>query len=334
MMKLKMITFVVCLSVAMAFSVSMVAAAEYTLKFANPVPKDHSWGRGAEKFSQLVNEVTNGRVKIQVYHAGSLGKIREVLEMAKVGTVDFVLSGTGHVTGHVPEMGITILPYLWKDTNTMFQALDGPFGQYLSEKLSAKGYEVVGWWDNGFRHVSNNERAIKKVSDMKGLKIRCLPAKVHVAFFKALGAAPTPMGWTELYQALQQGVVDAQENPPGMVYLGKLYEVQKYYSLTAHVNEPGNVLMSKVSLNKLPKDLQLAVKMAAQKATLWQREANAKDNVAVMNKLRTDGMKINDVPDASKAEFRQIAQTVYPSAVKGFGPEGKEVVDAVVFFNN
>jgi tripartite ATP-independent transporter DctP family solute receptor len=281
----------------------------------------------------MVTEVTQGRVAVQVYHAGSLGKIREVLEMAKIGTVDFVLSGTGHVTGHVPELGITVLPFLWKDTETMFQALDGPFGQYLGEKLSAQGFEVVGWWDNGFRHVSNNKRPIMAVSDMKGLKIRCLPAKVHVDFFKSLGAAPTPMGWTELYQALQQGVVDAQENPPAMVYLGKLYEVQKYYSLTSHVNEPGNVLMSKVSLNKLPKDLQVGVKVAAQKATLWQREANQKDNEAVMKKLTDDGLKINDVPSATKAEFRKIAQSVYPAAVKGFGPKGKEMVDVVVFFN-
>ena len=330
-MKTKWFILSVCLAVLVAFNVQ---AAEYTLKFANPVPKDHSWGRGAEKFSQLVKEVTNGRVEIQVFHAGSLGKIREVLEMAKVGTVDFVLSGTGHVTGHVPELGMTVLPYLWKDTDTMFRALDGPFGQYLGEKLSAKGYVVVGWWDNGFRHVSNNKRPIQQVADMKGLKIRCLPAKVHVEFFKALGAAPTPMGWTELYQGLQQGVVDAQENPPGMVYLGKLYEVQKYYSLTSHVNEPGNVLMSKASLSKLPKDLQLAVKVAAQKATLWQREINAKDNDALLKTLSKDGLKINEVPDATKMEFRKIAQDVYPAAVKGFGPKGKEIVNTVVFFNN
>jgi len=325
------------LSVLMVFFAFLVAfnvqAAEYTLKFANPVPKDHSWGRAADEFSKMVAEVTHGRVEVQVHHAGALGKIREVLEMAKVGTVDFVLSGTGHVTAFVPEMGITVLPYMWKDTQTMFEALDGPFGQWLGEKLSAQGYEIVGWWDNGFRHVTNNSRPIMKVSDMKGLKIRCLPAKVHVDFFKALGAAPTPMGWTELYQALQQGVVDAEENPPAMVYLGKLNEVQKYYSLTSHVNEPGNVLMSKVSMNKLPKDLQLAVKVAAQKASIWQRAENQKDNEEVMQKLVDGGMKINEVPGETIAEFRKIAQNVYPDALKDFGPGSKEIVDIVVFFN-
>lgn len=332
-MKRKLFTLIVSLTVLLAFGLTTNAAPEYVMKFANPVPKGHSWGRAAELFSKLVAEATNGQVEIQVHHAGALGKIREALEMTKVGTIDFVLSGTGHVTGHVPELGITVLPYLWKDTDTMFQALDGPFGQYLNERLSAKGFEVVGWWDNGFRHVSNNSRPIMKVADMKGLKIRCLPAKVHVAFFKGLGASPTPMGWTELYQGLQQGVVDAQENPPAMVYLGKLHEVQKYYSLTSHVNEPGNVLMSKVSLGKLPMELQVAVKVAAQKATIWQRAANAKDNKAVMKKLIDAGLKINEVPAETKAEFRKIAQNVYPDVVKGFGPKGKELVDVVVFFN-
>lgn len=329
-MKTKWFILTACLAVLVAFNVQ---AAEYTLKFANPVSKGHSWARAADEFAKMVAETSKGKVEVQVFHAGSLGKIREVLEMAKVGTVDFVLSGTGHVTGYVPEMGITVLPYLWKDTDTMFQALDGPFGQWLGERLSAKGYEIVGWWDNGFRHVTNNAQPIMKVADMNGLKIRCLPAKVHVAFFKNLGAAPTPMGWTELYQALQQGVVDAQENPPAMVYAGKFQEVQKYYSLTGHVNEPGNVLMSKVSMNKLPADLQLAVKIAAQKATLWQRAANQKDNADVMKKLVSAGMEINDVPADTITEFRKVAHSVYPEAVKDFGPMGKEVVDMLVFFN-
>ena len=139
-MKKRSILLLAVLTTILALHGPFAGAAEYTLKFANPVSKDHSWGRAADQLSKLVAEATKGRVEVQVFHAGSLGKIREVLEMAKVGTVDFVLSGTGHVTGHVPELGITVLPYLWKDTDTMFQALDGPFGQYLGEQLEAKGY--------------------------------------------------------------------------------------------------------------------------------------------------------------------------------------------------
>ena len=308
-------------------------AAEFTLKFANPVPQEHSWGRGADHFAKLVKEVTKGRVEIQAYHAGSLGKIREVLEMAQVGTVEFVLAGTGHVTGHVPEMGITVLPYLWKDTEMMFSSLDGPFGEFLNEKLAGQGYVLGAWWDNGFRNVSTKAKPVVKADDLKGVKIRCLPTKVHVDFFKALGAAPTPMGWTELYQGLQQGVVDAQENPPAMVYMGKLHEVQKFYSLTAHVNEPGVVLMSKAALAKLPKDLQFEVKVALQKATIWQRKESDKDNQEVMKKLLDAGLKINEVPKETIAEFRKVAQSVYPATLKTLGPGAKEVVETVAWFN-
>jgi tripartite ATP-independent transporter DctP family solute receptor len=327
------IGFLTVLFISLALVGTAHAGAKYVLKFANPVSKDHSWGKAAEVFKNYVAEATKGQVEVEVYHAGALGKIRETLEMAKMGTVAFVLCGAAHVSGYVPEMSILVLPYLWKDTQTMFNALDGPLGQYINELLRAKGFELMGWWDNGFRHVSNRFRPIVKPEDIKGLKIRCLPTKVHVAFFKALGASPTPMGWTELYPALQQGVVDGQENPPAMVYFGRLYEVQKYYSLTKHINEPGNVLMSRKVLEGLPKELQLAVKVAAQKATLWQRERNKRDNEEFMKKLQEAGMKINEVPEETIAHFRKIAQDIYPEAIKDFGKMGKEMVDLLIFFN-
>jgi len=215
----------------------------------------------------------------------------------------------------------------------MFKALDGPFGAAMDKALEKQGLALSGWWDNGFRHITNKRRPIMKPDDLKGLKIRCLPAKVHVAFFKELGAVPTPMGWTELYQALQSGVVDAQENPPSMVYTGKLHEVQKFYSLSAHVNEPGIVVVSKASMDKLPADLQKAVKSAAQKAAVWQRELNLKDNDSVMKKLVAEGLKINEVPKETIEVFRQAAQKVYPGAIEGFGPDGKKLVDQMITFN-
>ncbi len=254
--------------------------------------------------------------------------------MAKAGTVDFVLCGRANVTSIAPELGIVVLPYLWKSDAAMFQALDGPFGDYLNARMIERGYYMVGWWDNGFRHVSNNTRPIMKPEDLKGLKIRSLPTKVHVNFFKALGASPTPMDFTELFQALQQGVVDGQENPPGMVYFSKFQEVQKYYSLTGHVNEPGCLLASKLAFDKLPKDLALAVKVAIQKATIWQRDASAKDNAEMVKKLAEAGMKINEVPPETIEAFRKVARQVYPESVKDFGAKGQELIDLMVFFND
>ncbi|MEW6261619.1 MAG: TRAP transporter substrate-binding protein [Thermodesulfobacteriota bacterium] len=321
------------LGLALLLAANLAAAAEFTLKFANPVAKDHSWGRAAEEFKKMVAEATKNRVEVQVHHSGALGKIRETLEMAKAGTVDLVLCGSGHLTAYVPELGIPVLPYLWKDREIMFQVLDGRFGDYIGARMEEKGFVSVAWWDNGFRHVSNNTRPVQAPGDLKGLKLRTLPTKVHVAFFKALGASPTPIDFTELFQAMQQGVVDGQENPPAMVYFNKFQEVQKFYSLTAHVNEPGNLVMSKVVYDKLPKDVRLAVMMAAEKATIWQREATEKDNNEFLKKLKEVGMKVNEVPKETIAEFRKTAQTVYAEALKDLGPGAKEMVDLLIWSN-
>jgi tripartite ATP-independent transporter DctP family solute receptor len=329
----KMLVVVVALALLLPLASASAGTAKYVLKFSGPTSKDHAWGRGAEKFKQLLEEATDRQVELQVFHAGSFAGIRESLEMARLGTVDFVLCGVAHVTRFVPELGVLVLPYLWKDTETMFAALDGRLGQSFEPLYADKGFKLVGWWDNGFRHVSNNKRPIRAAEDMKGLKLRSLPTKVHVAFFRALGASPTPMGWAEVYPALQQGVVDGQENPPGIVYFEKLPEVQKYYSLTKHVNEPGNVLMSKAAHDKLPPPIQSAVMAAARKAALWERAESQKDNDEALKKLADTGMRINEVPEPTIAEFRRVAQGMYAQVMDDLGKRGKELVELAIALN-
>jgi len=251
----------------------------------------------------------------------------------RLGTLDFQVCGVAHVSRFVPEMNTLILPYLWKDTNTMFAALDGRMGQILEPLLLEKGFKLAGWWDNGFRHISNNKRPVRTPDDLRGLKLRTLPTKVHVAFFRALGVAPTPMDWAEVYPALQQGVVDGQENPPGIVYFEKLPEVQKYYSLTGHVNEPVNLLMSRVVFTKLPADVQGAIMTAARQVATWQRAESQKDNDELLTKLTTAGMQVNPVPERTLAEFRKVAQKIYSEAVPDLGPKGKELVDLGMALN-
>jgi tripartite ATP-independent transporter DctP family solute receptor len=319
--------------VVAALVASATAQPKHVLRLSSPVSKDHAFGRGAEKFRQLVAEGTRGQVEVQVHHANALGSIREGLEMVRLGTLDFQVCGVAHVSRFVPEMGTLVLPYLWKDADTMFAALDGRMGQILESLLLEKGFKLAGWWDNGFRHVSNNKRPVRTAEDIRGLKLRTLPTKVHVTFFRALGAAPTPMDWAEVYPALQQGVVDGQENPPGVVYFEKLAEVQKFYSLTGHVNEPVNVLMSRAVFTKLPADLQAAILTAAKQAALWQRVESQRDNDELLRKIAAAGMQVNAVPEATLAEFRKVAQRIYSEAVPDLGPRGKELVDIGVALN-
>jgi tripartite ATP-independent transporter DctP family solute receptor len=308
-------------------------AADYKFRVANPVAPDQSWGRAAVVFKEEVEKSTGGKIAVDVHHAGALGKVRETMEMVRMGTLETALGGVAHIQRNVPELGITVLPFLWKDLTRLFQVLDGPLGKELDKRLTGAGFYNLGFFDNGFRHVSNNRKPVQSPEDMKGLKIRTLPTPVHIAYFKAIGAAPTPLDWTELFEALRTGVVDAQENPPSMTYTAKFYEVQKFYSLTAHVNEVGAFVMSKTFYEKLPKDLQSAVNGAARKATIWQRVENDKDNQKYLKELEKAGMKVNTIPEAELAKFRKIALEVYPDAVKDFGKDGKELTDRFVAAN-
>lgn len=316
----------------LVFSINIYAT-EYKIRVANPVAPDHSWGRAAVVFKEEVEKLAGGKIAVDVHHAGALGKVRETMEMVRMGTLESAIGGVAHIQRHIPELGITVLPFLWKDLQRLFEVLDGPLGKELEKRLLAAGYHNLGFFDNGFRHVTNSRKPIRSVEDMKGLKIRTLPTPVHIAFFKALGASPTPMDWTELFEALRTGVVDAQENPPAMVYTARFQEVQKFYSLTAHVNEVGAFVLSKIFYEKLPKDLQLAVDTAAWKTTLWQRVENEKDNQKFLRELEKAGMKINTLPEAEIEKFRKIALQVYPEAVKDFGKMGKELTDLFIAGN-
>ncbi len=321
--------------VALCVFVSVAAAegSEYKIRVANPVAADHSWGRAAVVFKEELEKASGGKIAVEPYHASALGAIRATVEMVRMNTLETAIAGVAHVQRIVPELGITVLPFLWKDIKRQYDVLTGAAGKELDKRLLAAGFYNLGYMDNGFRHISNNRKPINSIEDVKGLKIRSLPTPVHIAFFKALGAAPTPLDFSELFEALRTGVVDAQENPPSMTYTAKFYEVQKFYSLTGHVNEVGTFLMSKAFFDKLPTDLKAAVDAAAAKTIAWQWAENDKDNQKYLKSLETAGMKVNTLAGSELDKFRQIAHQGYAEAVKDFGRNGKELTDMFVTAN-
>lgn len=320
-------------SLILFFSTVMLEAAEYKIRVANPVAANHSWGKAAVVFKEELEKTAGGRIAVDVHHASALGAVRATMEMVRMGTLEAAMGGVAHIQRNVPELGITVLPFLWKDIKKQAEVLSGAPGKELDKRLLAAGFYNLGFLDNGFRHISNNRKPINSVEDLKGLKIRTLPTPVHIAFFKALGAAPTPLDWAELFEALRTGVVDAQENPPSMTYTAKFYEIQKFYSLTGHVNEVGAFVLSKAFHDKLPADLKAAVDAAAKKTIAWQWTENDKDNQKYLKDLETAGMKVNSVPAAELEKFRKIAREVYPEAIKGFGPDGKQLTDMFIAAN-
>ena len=325
--------FVALLVVVALAGDALAQQPKYVLRFSSPNSKEHAWGRGAEKFKQLVAEGTHGQVEVQIYHSNALGATRESLEMVRLGTVDFVLCGVAHLSRFVPEMGTLVLPYLWKDTETMFGPSTGAWARSSSPcswRRASRSW-AGGTTASATCRTTSARSALPE--DLKGLKLRTLPTKVHIAFFRALGVSPVPMDWAEVYPALQQGVVDGQENPPGIVFFEKLPEVQKYYSLTQHVNEPGNVLMSAASWGKLPADVQTAIMTAARQAAAWERAESQRDNEEILKKLAATGMQVNTVAEPTLAEFRKVAHRIYTEAIPDLGPKGKQLVDLGVGLN-
>jgi TRAP-type transport system periplasmic protein len=325
-------TVLICLIGVLIFSTNLFAA-EFTIRIAANNTADHAFVRASEVFKKYIDEITKGRIKVEVHHSGSLGSARENIEMLRMGTLETTVAGVSHFQRHIPELGILVLPFLWKDSETLFQTLDGAVGQYLDTRYDAMGFHNLGYMDVGFRSITNNRRPIMSVADMKGLKIRTLPTPVHIAFFKALGASPTPMDPTEMFEALRTGVIDAQENPPAVVYTFRMFEVQKYYSLTRHANEPGCFAMSKIFYNKLPGDLRIAVDTAGKRASLWQRKANDEDNEKFLKTLKDKGMQINTLSETNSAEFRKIALQSYSDAIKGLGKTGADLTDLIIWSN-
>lgn len=300
-------------------------AAEVNLRLASFATDASSWGRAQETLKAELAKRSSGRIELSIFNNNTLGSNREALELARRGGLDMVLTGVSHATRNVPQLNALLFPYLFKNRASMFQTLDGQAGTKLDGIMKQQGLSALAWWDNGFRHVSNNRRPIVEPGDMQGLKLRTLPTPIHVSFFRKIGAVPTPMDFAELLPALRQGVIDGQENPPAVMGPFKIFEVQKFYSLTAHVNEPMVLVMGEASRKKIPANLEKAFTEAVAAASAFQRETNAREEDQIMAELRKS-MTVNEPPAATLAAFRAVARTVYSEAFSTLEAGGEEIV--------
>ena len=278
------------------------------------------------KFAELVKANTKGRIEIQVAHSSQLGDDAAMVTAIRSGTLDMSANSQGAVSSVVPEYSALGLPFLFSDITKAWTLLDGPIGQDLAKRSEAKGMIVLGYWDNGIRHLSNSKRPVKAPADVKGLKIRTPPDAITVDIMQALGADPQQIKFSELYVALQQGVVDGQENPLANIESAKLYEVQKYISLTGHKYEATPFLMSKRSWDKLSPADQKVFMAAGAEATQLQRKLSKDADLKLVAELKAKGAQIDTVDNAP---FVQATRSVYDKW--SAGPTGefvKRVVQA------
>ncbi len=272
----------------------------------------------AAKFAELVAQKTKGRVAINVAGSETLGSDAAMLTSLRTGALDFTANSQGPVSSVVPELAALGLPFLFSNADQAIKVLEGDVGASLDARFQKVGIVPLDWWDNGIRHVSNSKHAITKPQDVAGLKIRTPADPMTMDIFKALDAATVQIAFGELYIALQQGVVDGQENPLVNIESSKLYEVNKHISLTAHKWESTPFLMSKFAEGRLGKDFE-AVKAAAKEAGALQRKLSAEKASASLAAFRANAA-IEVVEDLDHAAFaKATAQVLETWKQKPFG---------------
>jgi tripartite ATP-independent transporter DctP family solute receptor len=316
----KKLTNILCLLIAALLLIASDAwaAAKYTIIFNGHMPENHILTKAERMFARLVEERTKGEVAVKLYIDAVLGGGREAIEAVRVGTQTMYDGSLAPIFGIDPAFGVLNLPYLFTSRAQWYALLDGPLGTELMARLEQHGLISLGSLDNGIRHVTNNVRPITKPEDLQGIKIRVMPSPVFISIFKALGALPTTTPWLELYPALQQGVVDAQEDPVVTIYGSKFYEVQKFLSLTGHAYDANIYFMNKKFFDDLPKEYQAVLRTTAKEVVARQRDEAQRDEQKELTELKTR-MKVNEVAQDQLAAFRRACQPVYAEQAATIG---------------
>ncbi|MCT8137176.1 TRAP transporter substrate-binding protein [Anaerobacillus sp. CMMVII] len=286
----------------------------------------HPQYKGLLKFKELVEEQTNGSIIVETYHSGQLGDDRTMTEALQLGSQEITIPSTAVIANFLPEFSVFDIPFLFPNEEVADAVLGGEVGEELLTRLADQRLVGLGYWENGFRDLTNSKRAVATIDDFKGLKIRTMENQLHLEAFRALGANPTPMAFTELFAAMQQGTVDGQENPYATIYLQKFFEVQDHVSDTHHIYSPWVFLVSKAFFDGLTPEQQEIVRDAAYEAGAYQRNMNRETAAEYLANLQAEGMTFTEITPEARQEMVDAVKPV----IDRFADEiGREVVDAV-----
>jgi C4-dicarboxylate-binding protein DctP len=298
------------------------------IKFSHVVAPDTPKGKGAEKFKELAEKYTNGKVKVEVYPNSTLYKDKEELEAMQLGAVQMLApSNSKFGPIGVKEFEVFDLPFVIPNLAALRKVTEGPIGKKMLHLLDAKGMVGLAYWDNGFKQMSAN-KPLRVPADYKGLKFRIQSSKVLEAQFRSLGAIPQVMAFSEVYQALQTGVVDGQENTPSNMYTQKMHEVQKYTTLTNHGYIGYVVVVNKPFWDGLPADIRGQLEKAMAESTTYANTISAKENDEALEAIKKSGKTTIIVPTAEEmAAMRKAMEPIYDDMGKRVG---KQLIDDVV----
>ncbi|KIF81288.1 TRAP transporter substrate-binding protein [Noviherbaspirillum autotrophicum] len=319
-MKLK--TLVFALAAAAIVSGNAFAQAPIVIKFSHVVANDTPKGKAADRFKELAEKATKGRVKVEVYPNSTLYKDKEELEALQLGAVQMLapsLAKFGPLG--VKEFEVFDLPYIFPGKDVLYRVTEGQIGKDLFKKLEPKGITGLAYWDNGFKVMSAN-KPLRTPADFRGLKMRIQSSKVLDAQFRALGANPQVMAFSEVYQALQTGVVDGTENPPSNLYTQKMHEVQKHVTVSNHGYLGYAVIVNKKFWDGLPADIRTALEGAMKDATKYANAIAQQENDKSLDAVRKSGKtEVYVLNDKEKAEWRKALLPVQTSMAGRIGPD-------------
>lgn len=296
-MKTRLFLTSIALLLAATAGLASAQTAPVKLRFGHTLPASDSQHLAALEFSKRVKERTQGGVEIQVFANNQLGNDSTLINSVRSGTIDICATGNPFFTGMAPRLNVLDLPYQFTDAQQVYRVLDGPTGRSLLDDLGAHQMKGLAFWEIGFRSLANNKRQVSKAEDIKGLKIRTTPNPSHLKAFQLLGASPQPMPFAEVFSALESGAVDGNENPPVLMVTSKMYEVQKYLSLTRHAYTALVVAMNKAKFDALKPEFQKVLLEESASAAVLQRKMNAENETAAIAQLRAKGMQVNETPD-------------------------------------
>jgi TRAP-type transport system periplasmic protein len=298
-----------------------------TIKFANQNVKGHPIVMGMDRFAELVEKKSAGRLKVNVFPGGALGSDQANVSALQGGTLEMASMNSGIFASVVKDFAIYDFPFLFGDPKEADAVVDGPFGQMLHKKLEDKGLVGLGYYELGFRDITNSRRPITKVEDIAGLKLRVIPNPINVDWVSALGANPVPLPWPEVYGALEQKAVDGQENPVATIKGAKLSEVQKYLALTNHQYNPQSIVVSRKFWDTLSADEKKVLQDAARESIAYQRTQSRASLQAGLEDLKKAGMQVTELPPAEVAKLREKMK---PVIAKHSASVGQETVNAMM----
>jgi tripartite ATP-independent transporter DctP family solute receptor len=322
-----------------AFGLTLLGAAlaahaadikERSIKFAMQNNAGSAQYDAAVKFADLVKAKSGGKMNVKVFGGGVLGKDVAVVSAMQGGTVEMCVMNSSLMAGVVKEMGVLDFPFLFANEKEAYAVVDGPFGDKLHGLLESKGLVGLSYWELGFRHFHNSKRPIAKLEDIQGLKVRVIETPVYVDFMNAMGGNATPIPFPELYGALEQKAIDGGTQPVINMVNAKLYEVQKYFSLTGHMYNPQSVSFSKKIWDSYSADEKKVITDAVTEARDYQRQISRERNASGIAELKAKGMVVNELPATELAKMKEKAKPVVAKHTQLIGePLVKELYAAV-----